>query len=141
MEFMLPEENFMSVDQIKWKLNQSETLFIDRIDIRYVAHWDGEGFLFTASDKILFGAVKGFISEITKIYGDYRPIQVIQPEINGDWDYSIFVDMAKTNKEYLSRLGLLYFEKESNISIKSIKKSVMEITQWELALRTDWLDL
>jgi hypothetical protein len=34
----------MAVDPIQRKLNQSEPIFINRIDIRYVASWDEMGF-------------------------------------------------------------------------------------------------
>lgn len=122
------------MNTIKLKDKHNNLIQIERIDITYVAR----GVMIGSKETIFEFEVDDMIKNADQKYGDYRPIQIIRPKIEDEFDYGIFVDLKKygrytTNEIYEQVIGLLYFCSANDISIDNIKENVMQMCNWSLS--------
>ena len=107
------------------------TVEIERIDISYV----GVGLLTKATEDTRRCLLSEFVTNVKEKYGSYRPIQIVTPFPEEEFDYAVFVDMHKHCKEELlwADLGLLLFCTAKEVTIENIQNKASDLSDWSQA--------
>ena len=88
--------------------------------------------LLSHEDKVIRTFIEDTISESQEIYGDYRPIQILNPVFEEGFEYSVFLDLKRMDKDLIiNDVGLLLFCPKEKLNLKHLEEVIRTYPNWE----------
>jgi hypothetical protein len=120
------------MNTIEIKDQAGGTITISRIDIKSMC----AGLALGNRESILEIMVPEAIEKIEKEYGSHRPIQITQPTIEDNFDFSIFMDLTKIHYDeeqeevVFSNLALFIFCSMDDLNLEHFKHLALTKPDW-----------